>query len=71
MFSVREKRMVADKVQTILRETNHPELPRGEIYFSLHVYGATPMSWADIANNGAIEDPTVNPHNESMDAKGQ
>lgn len=70
MFSVREKRMVADKVQTILRETNHQELPEGEIYFNLYVYGATPMSWANIVNNGAIEEPTVNPHNESMDAKG-
>jgi hypothetical protein len=33
MFSVRKKREIADKVQQILRETNHPELPAGEIDF--------------------------------------
>jgi hypothetical protein len=27
MFSVRQKREIADKIQNILRETNHPELP--------------------------------------------
>lgn len=40
MFSVRQKREIADKVQQILRETNHPELPEGEIQFHLHVAGA-------------------------------
>ena len=33
MFSVRQKREIAEKVQKILRETNHPELPDGEIQF--------------------------------------
>ena len=37
MFSVREKRDIADKIQNILRGTNHPELPAGEIEFHLHV----------------------------------
>ena len=37
MFSVREKRDIADKIQNILRGTNHPELPTGEIEFHLHV----------------------------------
>ena len=31
MFSVEQKRMIADKIQKIIRETNHPELPEGEI----------------------------------------
>ena len=30
MFSVRQKREIADAVQKILRATNHPELPAGE-----------------------------------------
>jgi len=67
MFSVREKRLIADKVQQILRETNHPELPDGEIEFTLHVDGCDSDSWADIRNNGDVENPTVNPHNEQSD----
>lgn len=67
MFSVRQKREIADKVQTILRETGHPELPDGEISFHLHVVGAESWSWADIRNNGAVSSPSVNPHNEAAD----
>ena len=29
MFSVKQKREIADKVQQVLKETNHPELPAG------------------------------------------
>jgi len=64
MFSVQQKRAIADAVQKILRATNHPELPAGEIPFQLHVDGAEPWSWADIANNGAVTRPGVNPWNE-------
>ena len=68
MFSLRQKREIAEKVQAILRETMHPELPKGEIRFHLHVDGAEPWSWADIHNNGAVILPGVNPHNEAMDS---
>jgi hypothetical protein len=64
MFSVDQKRRISDSVQQILRETNHPELPSGEIQFVLHVAGAESWSWADIRNNGAISNPSVNPWNE-------
>jgi hypothetical protein len=67
MFSIKQKREIADKVQQILRETNHPELPEGEIAFALHVAGAESWSWADIRNNGAIQNPSANPHNEAQD----
>jgi len=70
MFSVRQKREIADAVQKILRETAHPELPEGEISFLLHVDGAESWSWADIRNNGAVLCPQVNPHNEKMDKRG-
>ncbi len=40
MFSVQQKRMIAEEIQTILRKTNHPELPNEEIQFYLHVDGA-------------------------------
>lgn len=66
MFSVQQKREIADKVQKILRETNHPELPEGEIRFLLHVAGAESWSWADIRNNGAVDKPSVNPWNEQQ-----
>ena len=44
MFSVRQKREIANKVQAILKETDHPELPDGEISFLLHVEGAEAWS---------------------------
>ena len=70
MFSVEEKRKIADKVQAILRETMHPELPSGEIQFHLHVDGAESWSWADIRNNGAVPKPGVNSWNEKQGRKG-
>ena len=68
MFSVRQKREIADAVQKILRDTQHPELPTTEIQFVLEVRGAAAWSWAIIQNNGAVTNPTVNPHNERMDS---
>ena len=70
MFSIRQKREIADVVQKALRATGHPELPAGEIQFALHVVGAESWSWADIRNNGAITTPSVNPWNEAQDAGG-
>lgn len=70
MFSVRQKREIASKIQDVLRATNHPELPEGEIVFHLHVRGKENWSFADIMNNGMIKDPDVNPHNERQDAAG-
>ena len=67
MFSIRQKRSIADAIQRILRETGHPELPQGEIEFKLSVVGFEPWSFAHIRNNGAVIDPSVNPHNEEMD----
>jgi hypothetical protein len=69
MFSVRQKREISEQIQKILRATNHPELPAGEIEFHLHVKGGYDWSWADIKNNGAVANPDVNPHNEMMDSK--
>lgn len=66
MFSVAQKRAIADAVQAVLRATNHPELPVGEIQFQLHVDGAESWSWADIRNNGAVTNPGVNLHNEEQ-----
>lgn len=71
MFSVRQKREIAEAVQAILRATNHPELPQaGEIQFLLHVDGAEPWSWADIRNNAAVPEPQRNPWNEVQGTGG-
>lgn len=69
MFSVRQKQEIADKIQKIIRETDHPELPEGEISFSIHIEGAGSWSWADIQNNGfyADKEPSINPWNEAQD----
>ena len=64
MFSVKQKREIAEAVQEILRKTNHPELPAGEIRFKLRVEGAQDWSWAEILNNGAVTAPSVNLWNE-------
>jgi hypothetical protein len=61
MFSPQQKREIAMKVQAILQETAHDELPAGEVNFILHVDGAEGWSWANIRNNSArdIEVPEV------------
>ena len=69
MFSLRQKREISDAVQNILKETKHPELPKGEINFLLHVDGAESWSWADISNNGSVRNPGINPHNEMQDKR--
>ncbi len=67
MFSVRQKREIAEKIQAILRGTEHPELPKGEIEFSIKVKGAEQWSFAKIGNNGNHLEPSVNPWNEKQD----
>lgn len=66
MFSIAQKRHIADAVQKVLRDTNHPELPSTEIRFLLHVHGAQWWSWADIQNNGAVMTPDVTAWNEQQ-----
>ena len=68
MFSVRQKREISNAVQKLLRDTDHPELPDGEISFQLHVAGEYNWSWADIQNNAAIPIPSINLHNELCDS---
>lgn len=70
MFSVKQKREISERVQEILKATQHPELPEGEITFTLHVEGAESWSWADIRNNGAVLVPGVNPWNEINSGEG-
>ena len=54
MFSPKLKREISEYIQQLLAETNHPELPDGEIKFLLHVDGAESGSWANIRNNSEL-----------------
>lgn len=65
MFSMRQKREIAESIQLLLRATEHPELPDGEISFQLCVKGAQAWSYGNIENNGAVPNPSQNPWNES------
>jgi len=68
MFSIRQKREIAQAVQEILRNTQHPELPKDEIQFTLEVKGAESWSWAIIKNNSVVTDTSnANPFNKLQD----
>jgi hypothetical protein len=71
MFSIRQKREIADAIHKILRATDHPELPPHptEIRFELKVWGVEVWSWAVIKNNGAVLEPEANPFNEAQDPR--
>lgn len=66
MFSVAQKRAIAEAVQQILRTTGDVELPAGEIEFVLSVEGTAAWSFTQIRNNGAVTNPSVNPWNEKQ-----
>ena len=53
MFSPLLKQEISRAVQEILQNTQHPELPQGEVSFVLHVDGAEDWSWANIRNESA------------------
>lgn len=70
MFSVRQKREIAEAVQLILRSTKDPELSAfGEVKFCLHVFGANEEMIAKIQHNDSVPVPDVNPHNERSDPR--
>lgn len=55
MFSDVQKFQIARQIQNILKNTEHPELPLGEIDFDIKVYGDEPKSYSRIRNNGRVE----------------
>lgn len=66
MFSVKEKQMIAQKVEKLLLSLNHPEMPSDKPNFFLHVRGKEDWSWADIDPNWKYKtkSTSVNPWNE-------
>lgn len=66
MFSMKEKQVMAQKIEELLLSFDHPEMPKSRLEFHLHVKGKENWSWADIEPNHHFEnkEPSVNPWNE-------
>jgi len=66
MFSVIEKKYIADSIEKILLELNHPEMPKDKLKFTLQVDGKESWSWADIEPNWIFDNKkvSINPFNE-------
>ena len=55
MFSMAEKRKIAEAVEKVLLEIGHHEMPTECPKFKLHVDGKESWSWADIEPNWKYE----------------
>ena len=55
MFSTEEKQYIARELEKILLSLNHPEMPKENPNFKLHVDGKEDWSWADIEPNHKLE----------------
>jgi len=69
MFSMKEKMMIAQKIEELLLSLDHPEMPKSKPKFKLHVDGAESWSYADIEPNWVFgnttgKEPGGNPWNE-------
>jgi len=56
MFSVNEKRMIAQKIEELLLSLDHPEMPKEKPSFKIHIEGKESWSWADIEPNWVFDD---------------
>ena len=68
MFSMNQKKEIAQKVEAILLSYNHPEMPTEKPEFRLSVRGKENWSWAEIEPNWHFDNtaPGINPHNEQV-----
>ena len=55
MFSKQEKITIADGIEKILLNLNHPEMPKEKPMFKIHIDGKENWSWADIEPNWTYE----------------
>lgn len=55
MFSTKEKQMIAEAIEKVLLEINHPEMPTERPEFKLYVEGKESWSWAEIEPNWKYE----------------
>ena len=67
MFSVAEKKKIANEIEKLLLSFDHPEMPKKEPVFKLFIEGKEDWSWAEIEPNwkyNATNSPSVNLWNE-------
>ena len=68
MFDVKEKQKIAEAVEKVLLEIDHPEMPKEKPMFILRIVGKAEWSWADIKPNWVWEEQgspdNPNPWNE-------
>ena len=67
MFSLKEKKQIADKIENLLLGLNHPEMPGEKPRFHLRVDGKESSSFAEIDPNWTFSKanpPGVNTFNE-------
>ena len=73
MFSMEQKRKIAEVIEKALLDLKHPEMPISRPKFKLHVDGKEDWSWADIEPNWIFDDklkePVINPFNEANTSK--
>ncbi len=66
MFSITEKKKIANEIEKLLLSFNHPEMPTEKPNFKIHIDGKESWSWADIEPNWKYEGKAhkYNPWNE-------
>jgi len=50
MFSTEEKKEIAVEIERLLLSFNHPEMPKSNPRFKIHIDGSESWSWADIVD---------------------
>jgi hypothetical protein len=72
MFSMEQKKLIAEEIEKLLLSFKHPEMPTEKPSFSLHIDGKESWSWADIKPNWTFNEnnkPSINPFNEVVAKK--
>lgn len=66
MFSIEEKKLIAEAVEKVLLALKHPEMPAENASFRLEVFGKEAWSFANIEPNWRFKEtpPSVNEWNE-------
>lgn len=68
MFSIAEKRKIAEVIEKTLLKLNHPEMPKKKPMFHIRIEGKAEWSFADIEPNWVFDDghkvAGKNPFNE-------
>lgn len=64
MFSIKEKQLISQVIESTIRALAHPEMDNNNIRFTLHVEGRESWSFADIHENAKVAPANQNPWNE-------